>query len=96
MVYVTGLPDHRVAIVIVLHHLVADDIGGLEVLARLVDGVPCVRTDVGSATAPDALGAVRRRWHGAQHRPDEGAGVDVLLRRMSRHCGPFVPGHDHG
>jgi WS/DGAT/MGAT family acyltransferase len=35
---VTGLADERIALVIVLHHVVADGIGGLAVLDRLVDG----------------------------------------------------------
>lgn len=34
---VTDLADHRVAVVFVLHHVVADGIGGLAVLAGLVD-----------------------------------------------------------
>ncbi|PVU82003.1 hypothetical protein DDP54_02105 [Cellulomonas sp. WB94] len=37
-VVVTGLADGQVALVLVLHHVLADGIGGLAVLARLVDG----------------------------------------------------------
>ncbi|EID77861.1 MULTISPECIES: wax ester/triacylglycerol synthase domain-containing protein [Rhodococcus] len=37
-VVVTGLIDDRTGLVLVLHHVVADGIGGLAVLARLVDG----------------------------------------------------------
>jgi len=37
---VTGLAGGRSAVVIALHHVLSDGIGGLAVLARLVDGVP--------------------------------------------------------
>ncbi|WP_284740590.1 wax ester/triacylglycerol synthase domain-containing protein [Amycolatopsis sp. RTGN1] len=37
MAFVTGLADGRVALVIVLHHVLADGVGGLAVLADLVD-----------------------------------------------------------
>lgn len=36
-VFVTGLADGRVALVVVLHHVLADGIGGLAVLRNLVD-----------------------------------------------------------
>ena len=37
---VTGLAGGRSALVVVIHHVLADGIGGLAVLARLVDGSP--------------------------------------------------------
>ena len=37
---VTGLAEGRSALVVVFHHVLADGIGGLAVLARLVDGTP--------------------------------------------------------
>jgi diacylglycerol O-acyltransferase / wax synthase len=37
---VTSLADGGAALIVVLHHVVADGIGGLAVLARLVDGAP--------------------------------------------------------
>ncbi|GAB2862001.1 wax ester/triacylglycerol synthase domain-containing protein [Lentzea nigeriaca] len=36
-VFVTGLADRQVALVIVLHHVLADGVGGLAILARLAD-----------------------------------------------------------
>lgn len=39
---VTRLPEGRAALVVMLHHVLADGIGGLAVLARLVDGEPTV------------------------------------------------------
>jgi WS/DGAT/MGAT family acyltransferase len=37
---VTSLSDGRAALIVTLHHVLADGVGGLAVLARLVDGVP--------------------------------------------------------
>ena len=37
---ITGLADGRCALVVVFHHILTDGIGGLAVLARLVDGGP--------------------------------------------------------
>lgn len=45
----TGLADGRVAIVVVFHHVLADGIGGLAVLERLVDTRP---TDAPAEAAP--------------------------------------------
>lgn len=42
-VLVTGLADGHVGLVLVLHHVLADGIGGLAVLAGLVDGSPPAR-----------------------------------------------------
>jgi diacylglycerol O-acyltransferase / wax synthase len=39
---VTGLAEGRSALVVVFHHVLTDGIGGLAVLARLVDGLPAV------------------------------------------------------
>ena len=38
--FVTGLPGGSTGLVIVMNHVLADGIGGLAVLARLVDGIP--------------------------------------------------------
>ena len=37
---VTSLTDGSAALIVMLHHVLADGIGGLAVLARLVDGMP--------------------------------------------------------
>lgn len=39
-IFVTGLTSRQMALVLVFHHVLADGIGGLAVLASLVDGVP--------------------------------------------------------
>ncbi len=38
LTFVTGLVDNRTAILLIFHHVLADGIGGLAVLANLVDG----------------------------------------------------------
>ena len=66
-VLVTGLANSRAALVLVLHHALADGVGGLAVLANLVDGRPSPR-DTGfprpaptaAALASQALAARRR------------------------------------
>ena len=44
-VIVTGLAEDRGALVVVFHHVLADGIGGLAVLARLIDGAPPAQDD---------------------------------------------------
>ena len=39
-ILVTSLADGGAALIVMLHHVLADGIGGLAVLARLVDGAP--------------------------------------------------------
>lgn len=60
-VVVSGLVDGSVGVVIVLHHVLADGIGGLGVLARLVDrerGAP--DGTAAAVTGPAAMGAASR------------------------------------
>ncbi len=71
VVLVTGLADGRAALVIVLHHVLADGLGGLAVLANLVDspahqpGSRFPRPAPGAATL--AHDAVLSRWRGLRH-----------------------------
>ncbi len=44
-VVVTGLKGDRCALVVVFHHVLADGVGGLAVLAQLVDGAPLTQDD---------------------------------------------------
>ncbi|MCU1499318.1 MAG: hypothetical protein JWM47_3271 [Acidimicrobiales bacterium] len=70
MTFVTGLVDDHTAMVIAFHHVLADGIGGLAVLANLVDGVEPVpagsalqlqpSTRVLAADAAQARGAAMR------------------------------------
>lgn len=49
---VTSLSDGRAALVLTLHHVLADGIGGLAVLARLVDGAPTMPDTVFPRPSP--------------------------------------------
>jgi diacylglycerol O-acyltransferase / wax synthase len=49
---VTSLSDGGAALVVTLHHVLADGIGGLAVLARLVDGAPVTSDPVFPRPAP--------------------------------------------
>ncbi|WP_370962533.1 wax ester/triacylglycerol synthase domain-containing protein [Amycolatopsis sp. cg9] len=76
MAFVTGLADDRVALVVVLHHVLADGVGGLAVLADLVDqgaGAPAKPFP----RPPPTAGALAR---------------DNVLRRLRalRRCGQAV------
>ena len=47
--WVTGLPDNRAALVLVMHHALTDGVGGLAILGALADG----GADPGSDTFPE-------------------------------------------
>jgi Protein of unknown function, DUF255/Wax ester synthase-like Acyl-CoA acyltransferase domain len=55
-VVVTGLADEQIGLVVVLHHVLADGIGGLAVLARLVDGDGTVPVSARASTTSHDLG----------------------------------------
>ncbi|MEZ5159015.1 MAG: wax ester/triacylglycerol synthase family O-acyltransferase [Candidatus Nanopelagicales bacterium] len=57
--WVDGLPDGRIAVVLVVHHVLADGMGGLAVLASLTDGMP-----EAAAAAPTAPWPTRRELAG--------------------------------
>ncbi len=56
--WVDGLPGGRIAVVLVVHHVLADGMGGLAVLASLADGMP------EAAAAPIAPWPTRRELTG--------------------------------
>ena len=49
---ITGMDDTPLALVVVFHHVLADGIGGLAVLARLLDGAPTVAATGSPRPAP--------------------------------------------
>jgi len=67
-VFVTGLADHNgrdphdVALVVCFHHVLADGIGGLAVLASLVDGMPVPPPGPFPRPAPSGLGLAASAW----------------------------------
>lgn len=86
---VRGLDGGRTALVVVFHHVVADGIGGLAVLARLLDGVPVPPGRPPPAAAPswralraDAADRRRAAVRGLPAAVDRGRdGVRELARR---------------
>ncbi len=59
---VTGLRDGRTGMVIVFNHVLADGIGGLAVLANLVDGTPAPTGYGFPRPAPTSLSVARDAW----------------------------------
>jgi diacylglycerol O-acyltransferase / wax synthase len=63
-VLVTGLADGAVALVLVLHHALADGVGGLAVLANLVDAPASASSVCFPRPAPTAAGLAREAFLG--------------------------------
>jgi diacylglycerol O-acyltransferase len=70
---ITSLSDDRAALVVMIHHVLADGIGGLAVLARLVDGAPIAPDTDFPRPAPHPrallLDASITRLHALAHLP---------------------------
>lgn len=58
-VLVPGLADGRTALVLVVHHVLADGLGGLALLSRILDPAPA---DDGAGAEPARVPAVRPSW----------------------------------
>jgi WS/DGAT/MGAT family acyltransferase len=96
MVYVTGLADGRVAVILVLHHVVADGIGGLEVLARLVDdGADAGPAPTSSRPRPTrrqlCVDALAERWRALRRVPTVLARLPAALQEMGAGSGGPTP-----
>ncbi|MFC3890884.1 wax ester/triacylglycerol synthase domain-containing protein [Lentzea rhizosphaerae] len=59
---VTGLAENRAALILVFHHVLSDGIGGLAVLANLVDGAPPTETAAFPAPAPTRRELAEDAW----------------------------------
>ncbi|NGY62420.1 DUF1298 domain-containing protein [Lentzea sp. NEAU-D13] len=59
---VTGLTENRAAVILVFHHVLSDGIGGLAVLANLVDGAPHTETTPFPAPAPSRRELLKDAW----------------------------------
>jgi diacylglycerol O-acyltransferase / wax synthase len=59
---VTGLAEHRAALVVVFHHVLSDGIGGLAVLANLVDGAPHTEAVLFPAPPPSRRELAKDAW----------------------------------
>lgn len=70
---VTSLPDGGAALVVVLHHVLADGVGSLAVLARLVDGAPAAPDSAFPRPSPEPralfLDASAARFRALAHLP---------------------------
>jgi diacylglycerol O-acyltransferase / wax synthase len=90
-VLLTGLADGRVALVLVLHHVLADGVGGLTVLANLVDPGPDAALREFPRPRPPARLLARDAWrarlHGLRRVPDTWR----LLRRSMAAGGGVSP-----
>jgi len=76
---VTSLPAGGTALVLVLHHVLADGLGGLAVLARLVDGAPAA-PDLGPPRPPPDRRALLRDATAARLRAP--ARIPAQCRRL--------------
>ncbi len=106
IVHVSGLnpasAGGRSALVIVLHHVLADGLAGLAILSRLVDGAePATRPPVPADSRPGGRGTARCRWTGRAALLR--AGAAELLRDGTRgapacsiNAGPVGPGRALG
>ena len=102
--FVTGIVGNRTALVVVFHHVLADGLGGLAVLAQLVDGA--TGTDVARfpSPAPSAFALALDAWH--EHArmlvglPGGVARVRVAIAELRRErfgpTGALVPEPTHG
>lgn len=59
---VTGLAENRTALILVFHHVLSDGIGGLAVLANLVDGAPHTESAPFPAPAPTRRELAKDAW----------------------------------
>jgi diacylglycerol O-acyltransferase len=90
-VLVTELADGRAALVLVLHHVLADGVGGLEVLANLVDGRPSPG-DTGFPRPAPAAAALARQSLAAKWRAvTNGRQTWRLLRSATQAGGGLHP-----
>lgn len=89
---VTGLKDGSTALVLVLHHVLADGIGGLAALASLVDGPPTAAVGAGPFPTP-APSHAALRVDAARSRIHAIAGLSHTVRLARSAAAQLHPGH---
>lgn len=94
--FVTGLADDSTGLVIIMNHVLADGIGGLAVLARLVDpipGLPPAGLEAAPfpAPAPRAGALAADAWAGRAHRLTHLAGDLRTIRQGFAELGGTRP-----
>jgi diacylglycerol O-acyltransferase len=91
VVLITGLADGSAAVVVVLHHVLADGLGGLNVLAALVDpGSPPAGISF-PRPRPSASSLARDAWLTRFSSVRQAAGSWRLMRRAMSAGGGFRP-----
>ncbi|HUX69293.1 MAG TPA: wax ester/triacylglycerol synthase domain-containing protein [Cellulomonadaceae bacterium] len=91
-VVVSGLADGRLGVVIVLHHVLADGIGGLGVLAQLVDGGPAApggppMADPGPRAIDLLADVASERWQAVRGVSDLGATLSRARTELGHRAG---------
>ena len=97
---ITGLADGRIGLVLVMHHVLADGLGGLAVLAELVDrgqsseGPPTELRPIPASPAPIPrpaptgatlfADAARSRWRALRAAPEAAATLGPALTELGR------------
>lgn len=66
---ITGLRDDRAALILVFHHVLSDGIGGLAVLANLVDGAPRSETTPFPVPEPSRRELAKNAWAARRRLP---------------------------
>ena len=94
-VVVTGLRGGEVALVLVLHHVLADGIGGLAVLTSLVDGAPTPAPVAFPTPAPSRRALAADAW-GARLRAGARVRAGVRGARAATTGGPAWPAAQGG
>ncbi|AHK31252.1 hypothetical protein OPAG_07267 [Rhodococcus opacus PD630] len=92
-VVVTGLIDDHTGLVLVLHHVVADGIGGLAVLARLVDGADAAGPADDTAAPPRGrfVDRVSERFRTLRRLPHRVARIRGGWAELGRGRGGWAP-----
>ena len=97
---IPGLPEGRIGVLLVLHHVVADGLRGVSLITSLLESTPRASEDGGvrwrPRPAPTALDLVldnlRRRWDGVRRfRPVRLIRSARTMRALSHTPGPLAP-----
>ncbi|MDX8147639.1 wax ester/triacylglycerol synthase family O-acyltransferase [Lentzea sp. BCCO 10_0061] len=83
---VTGLTRGRAALVLVFHHVLSDGIGGLAVLANLVDGAPRAETGPFPAPAPSRRELAKDAWTARLRPRERGSFAGPQWPSLGSHC----------
>ncbi|HEX8865812.1 MAG TPA: wax ester/triacylglycerol synthase domain-containing protein, partial [Lentzea sp.] len=83
---VTGLTEGRAALIFVFHHVLSDGIGGLAVLANLVDGAPVAEAEAFPAAAPSRRELAEDAWAARLRLPRRGSFAGLRWPSRGARC----------